>query len=109
MALSCSWQDPVVGDASTETQHYTLLDGEMVIDRDPDTGNVEQKYLVYDVMMINQKQLTKVSYSEEQQSVAFHEVYRAVMVMCKVNLDGLIHSFLLWHGCRSCHFISDGG
>jgi len=40
--------------------HYTLLDGEMIIDRDPHTHKQERRYLIYDLMAINQVSLTEV-------------------------------------------------
>jgi hypothetical protein len=38
------------------------MDGEMVIDKLPD-GQLKRRYLVYDLMMLNQKPLSKVSVS----------------------------------------------
>ncbi|XP_075638066.1 uncharacterized protein LOC142610201 [Castanea sativa] len=37
-----------------KTHHYTLLDGEMIIDKIPDTNKKERRYLIYDMMAINQ-------------------------------------------------------
>ncbi|CAA0832860.1 mRNA capping enzyme family protein [Striga hermonthica] len=34
--------------------HYTLLDGEMIIDTMPDSQKQERRYLIYDMMAINQ-------------------------------------------------------
>ncbi|KAJ7950192.1 mRNA-capping enzyme [Quillaja saponaria] len=39
---------------SEKTHHYTLLDGEMVIDTLPDSQKQERRYLIYDMMAINQ-------------------------------------------------------
>ncbi|KAM0991414.1 hypothetical protein ACFX13_009968 [Malus domestica] len=36
-----------------KTHHYTLLDGEMVIDTVPDSQKQERRYLIYDMMAIN--------------------------------------------------------
>lgn len=41
------------------THHLTLLDGEMVIDKLP-SGEFKRRYLVYDLIMLNQKPLAKV-------------------------------------------------
>jgi hypothetical protein len=41
------------------THHLTLLDGEMVIDKLP-SGEFKRRYLVYDLIMLNQKSLAKV-------------------------------------------------
>lgn len=40
--------------------HYTLLDGEMIIDMDPQTQKQERRYLIYDLVAINQVSLTEV-------------------------------------------------
>ncbi|CAL5351372.1 hypothetical protein CsSME_00038696 [Camellia sinensis var. sinensis] len=37
-----------------KTHHYTLLDGEMIIDTLPDSQKQERRYLIYDLMAINQ-------------------------------------------------------
>ncbi|KAL2658997.1 hypothetical protein AAZX31_03G069000 [Glycine max] len=37
-----------------KTHHFTLLDGEMVIDTLPDSQKQERRYLIYDMMAINQ-------------------------------------------------------
>ncbi|KAH1162614.1 hypothetical protein GLYMA_01G111200v4 [Glycine max] len=37
-----------------KTHHFTLLDGEMVIDTLPDSQKQERRYLIYDLMAINQ-------------------------------------------------------
>ncbi|KAI7756057.1 hypothetical protein M8C21_019786 [Ambrosia artemisiifolia] len=37
-----------------KVHHFTLLDGEMIIDTLPDTGKQERRYLIYDLMAINQ-------------------------------------------------------
>ncbi|GAV68537.1 DSPc domain-containing protein/mRNA_cap_enzyme domain-containing protein/mRNA_cap_C domain-containing protein [Cephalotus follicularis] len=36
-----------------KTHHYTLLDGEMIIDTLPDSQKQERRYLIYDMMAIN--------------------------------------------------------
>ncbi|KAL7248481.1 hypothetical protein ACSBR2_003251 [Camellia fascicularis] len=36
-----------------KTHHYTLLDGEMIIDTVPDSQKQERRYLIYDLMAIN--------------------------------------------------------
>ncbi|KAG2685983.1 hypothetical protein I3760_10G153300 [Carya illinoinensis] len=37
-----------------KTHHFTLLDGEMIIDTLPDSKKQERRYLIYDLMAINQ-------------------------------------------------------
>jgi hypothetical protein len=38
----------------------TLLDGEMVIDVVPETQQRTRRYLIYDIMMLNQESLVQV-------------------------------------------------
>ena len=44
-----------------KTHHFTLLDGEMIIDTLPDSHKQERRYLIYDMMAINQVSITEVS------------------------------------------------
>ncbi|KAH1194868.1 mRNA-capping enzyme [Glycine max] len=44
--------------------HYTLLDGEMIIDTDPHTHKQERRYLIYDLIAINQVSLTELPFYE---------------------------------------------
>ena len=46
--------------ALSETHHMTLLDGEMVIDVVPETQQRTRRYLIYDIMMLNQESLVQV-------------------------------------------------
>ncbi|KAG6401060.1 hypothetical protein SASPL_137905 [Salvia splendens] len=48
------------GGAERMYHHFTLLDGEMVIDTMPDTQKQERRYLVYDMMAVNQVSLVEV-------------------------------------------------
>lgn len=50
--------------AVCNTHHYTLLDGEMIIDTDPSTQKQERRYLIYDMMAINQMSLVERPFSE---------------------------------------------
>lgn len=43
--------------------HYTLLDGEMIIDTMPDSQKQERRYLIYDLMAINQVSVVEVELS----------------------------------------------
>ncbi|KAH1265811.1 mRNA-capping enzyme [Glycine max] len=43
-----------------KTHHFTLLDGEMVIDTLPDSQKQERRYLIYDLMAINQVSVIEV-------------------------------------------------
>ena len=46
-----------------KTHHFTLLDGEMIIDTMPDSQKQERRYLIYDLMAINQVSVIEVRYS----------------------------------------------
>ncbi|XP_031102499.1 mRNA-capping enzyme isoform X1 [Ipomoea triloba] len=41
------------GGLPEKTHHFTLLDGEMIIDTLPDTQKQERRYLIYDMMALN--------------------------------------------------------
>jgi hypothetical protein len=43
-----------------KTHHFTLLDGEMVIDTLPDSHKQERRYLIYDLMAINHVSVIEV-------------------------------------------------
>ncbi|XP_071723071.1 uncharacterized protein [Rutidosis leptorrhynchoides] len=47
-----------------KVHHFTLLDGEMIIDTVPDTGKQERRYLIYDLMAINQISITERPFNE---------------------------------------------
>ncbi|KAL7172339.1 hypothetical protein ACSBR2_031936 [Camellia fascicularis] len=47
-----------------KTHHYTLLDGEMVIDIEPNTQKQERRYLIYDLIAINQVFIMERPFSE---------------------------------------------
>lgn len=49
---------------SFESHHLTLLDGEMIIDTVPETGEQKRRYLVYDLMMLNQQSQIKLPFHE---------------------------------------------
>lgn len=43
-----------------KTHHYTLLDGEMIIDTLPDSHKQERRYLIYDMIAINHVSVIEV-------------------------------------------------
>ncbi|KAJ7977428.1 mRNA-capping enzyme [Quillaja saponaria] len=47
-----------------KTHHFTLLDGEMIIDTDPHTNKQERRYLIYDLMAINQVSVSELPFGE---------------------------------------------
>uniref|UniRef100_A0A0C9QXE7 mRNA guanylyltransferase n=1 Tax=Wollemia nobilis TaxID=56998 RepID=A0A0C9QXE7_9CONI len=47
-----------------ESHHLTLLDGEMIIDTVPETGEQKRRYLVYDLMMVNHQPKIKLPFHE---------------------------------------------
>lgn len=53
-----------VPQGSFESHHLTLLDGEMIIDTVPETGEQKRRYLVYDLMMLNQQSQIKLPFNE---------------------------------------------
>ncbi|CAA0827503.1 mRNA capping enzyme family protein [Striga hermonthica] len=44
--------------------HYTLLDGEMIIDTVPDSQKQERRYLIYDMMAINNVSIVELPFYE---------------------------------------------
>ncbi|KAK4281148.1 hypothetical protein QN277_012673 [Acacia crassicarpa] len=52
------------GGTPERNHHYTLLDGEMIIDMDPHTQKQERRYLIYDLMAINQVSVTELPFYE---------------------------------------------
>ncbi|XP_002974489.2 mRNA-capping enzyme isoform X2 [Selaginella moellendorffii] len=51
-------------DSPLPVHHMTLLDGEMVIDKHPETGKLERRYLIYDMMVVNAESLVKKPFSQ---------------------------------------------
>ncbi|XP_024027932.1 mRNA-capping enzyme isoform X1 [Morus notabilis] len=47
-----------------KTHHFTLLDGEMIIDTLPDSQKQERRYLIYDLMVINQMSVIERPFHE---------------------------------------------
>ncbi|XP_024443459.1 uncharacterized protein LOC18106297 isoform X3 [Populus trichocarpa] len=47
-----------------KTHHFTLLDGEMIIDTLPDSQKQERRYLIYDMMAINRESVTERPFHE---------------------------------------------
>ncbi|XP_057513115.1 uncharacterized protein LOC130795154 isoform X2 [Actinidia eriantha] len=47
-----------------KTHHFTLLDGEMIIDTLPDSQKQERRYLIYDMMAINLVSLVERPFNE---------------------------------------------
>ncbi|XP_074373520.1 uncharacterized protein LOC141713851 [Apium graveolens] len=52
------------GAAEDKTHHFTLLDGEMIIDTLPGSLKKERRYLIYDMMAINQVSITERPFCE---------------------------------------------
>lgn len=48
---------------------YTLLDGEMIIDTDRNTGQQERRYLIYDMMAINHKSVVELPFHERWEMI----------------------------------------
>ncbi|KAG6744211.1 hypothetical protein POTOM_052922 [Populus tomentosa] len=47
-----------------KTHHFTLLDGEMIIDTLPDSQKQERRYLIYDMMAINQVSVRELPFHD---------------------------------------------
>ncbi|KAG5550417.1 hypothetical protein RHGRI_015392 [Rhododendron griersonianum] len=47
-----------------KTHHYTLLDGEMIIDTLPDSQKQERRYLIYDLMAVNHVSVVERPFNE---------------------------------------------
>ncbi|ESW34402.1 hypothetical protein PHAVU_001G149600 [Phaseolus vulgaris] len=61
MRFPCRYSN---GGTPERNHHYTLLDGEMIIDKDPHTHKQERRYLIYDLMAINKVSLTELPFYE---------------------------------------------
>ncbi|EEF41727.1 mRNA capping enzyme, putative [Ricinus communis] len=59
MRFPCKQTDKGMTD---QIHNYTLLDGEMVIDTDSNTQKQERRYLIYDVMAINETSLVEMPF-----------------------------------------------
>ncbi|PIN02762.1 mRNA capping enzyme, guanylyltransferase (alpha) subunit [Handroanthus impetiginosus] len=67
--------------------HYTLLDGEMIIDTMPDSQKQERRYLIYDMMAINQVSIVERPFYErwkmlekeviEPRNIERHQIYQS--------------------------------
>ncbi|KAM4096946.1 hypothetical protein ACJW30_08G143900 [Castanea mollissima] len=71
-----------------QTHHYTLLDGEMVIDSIKKTDKKERRYLIYDVMAINQVSVTELPFYErwkllEKEVIEPRNYERANILQCR--------------------------
>ncbi|KAM7463992.1 hypothetical protein LguiA_032113 [Lonicera macranthoides] len=55
---------PINEALAEKTHHFTLLDGEMIIDTLPDSQKQERRYLIYDMMAINQVSVTERPFYE---------------------------------------------
>ncbi|XP_004301983.1 PREDICTED: mRNA-capping enzyme-like [Fragaria vesca subsp. vesca] len=53
-----------LAEKSTSTHHYTLLDGEMVIDTEPGSQKKQRRYLIYDIMAINKRPVVQFPFHE---------------------------------------------
>ncbi|KAH6798383.1 mRNA capping enzyme family protein [Perilla frutescens var. frutescens] len=64
MRFPCRLTTNEKGVPEQKYHHFTLLDGEMVIDTLPDTQKQERRYLVYDMMAFNHQSLVEVPFYE---------------------------------------------
>ncbi|TQD99326.1 hypothetical protein C1H46_015115 [Malus baccata] len=61
MRFPCKFSNKVMPE---KTHNFTLLDGEMIIDTDPNTQKQDRRYLIYDVIAINQVSLVELPFHE---------------------------------------------
>ncbi|CAN6690635.1 unnamed protein product [Malus baccata var. baccata] len=61
MRFPCKFSNKVIPE---KTHNFTLLDGEMIIDTDPNTQKQDRRYLIYDVIAINQVSLVELQFHE---------------------------------------------
>ncbi|KAK7826784.1 mrna-capping enzyme [Quercus suber] len=71
-----------------QTHHYTLLDGEMVIDSIKKTDKKERRYLIYDMMAINQVSVIELPFYErwkmlEKEVIEPRNYERANVLQCR--------------------------
>ena len=71
-----------------QTHHYTLLDGEMVIDSIKKTDKKERRYLIYDMMAINQVSVIELPFYErwkllEKEVIEPRNYERANILQCR--------------------------
>ncbi|XP_031397140.1 mRNA-capping enzyme-like isoform X2 [Punica granatum] len=60
MRFPCRTSDGI----GEKTHHYTLLDGEMIIDTMPDSQKQERRYLIYDLIALNHVSLVEHPFHE---------------------------------------------
>lgn len=74
--------------------HYTLLDGEMIIDTLPDSHKQERRYLIYDLIAINSMPVIEVWF---------------ICFLCCNSISFLFHFFSLFNQAilfaKICYFI----
>jgi len=73
-----------------KTHHFTLLDGEMIIDTLPESQKQERRYLIYDLMAINQVSVIEVK-----------EIVSLLLIQCKKGSELILLKFYSWIPCYS--------
>jgi len=63
--------DPKTGN-SMGPHHMTLLDGEMVVDEDMETGKQMRRFLVYDIMMLNERPVVHETFGRRFEMILKH-------------------------------------
>ena len=65
LLLHVGWHFSSLADkgSAEKTHHFTLLDGEMIIDTVPDSQKQERRYLIYDLIVINHVPVIEVGFS----------------------------------------------
>ena len=79
-----------------KTHHFTLLDGEMVIDTLPDTQKQERRYLIYDMMALNHVSVIEVGFFDmKPPSFPSWKIYVSYMLRGLLVLFGIMCILLL--------------
>eukprot|EP00898_Chlorokybus_atmophyticus_P003802 jgi/Chlat1/4422/Chrsp29S04391 len=78
---------PAVPGQWPKVHHMTLLDGEMVIDTNPETKLKERRYLVYDLMMLNGRPVAELPFSERWKMIEKEAVGPRKLDMQRVKYD----------------------
>ncbi|KAJ8753925.1 hypothetical protein K2173_000179 [Erythroxylum novogranatense] len=81
-----------------KTHHYTLLDGEMIIDTMPDSQKQERRYLIYDLMAINH--VSVIEYLEVWPNSLVEDMEMEIYLRIS---EPKLFQICIWEVLKSCH------
>ncbi|XP_022747225.1 mRNA-capping enzyme-like isoform X3 [Durio zibethinus] len=87
MRFPCRHPIEGIGD---RTHHFTLLDGEMIIDTLPDSQKQERRYLIYDMMALNHVPIIEVRRKDFWLLSTVNKVLKEFIPKLSHEADGLI-------------------